>query len=342
VTRVGIIGLGVVGGTAARRLAEVGVAVRGYDRYLPMGSPEDLQDCSLVFVCVPTPREKDGSHDVSEVWEAVRSMERHVQAGTVVVIKSTVPPGTCDRLADAFPRLELASMPEFLVAARPMETFSYPDRLVIGAYTTRAASRIAEVMRRAAPRAAILFLRPIEAELVKLSSNAMLAAKVIMANELAEVCARFGVEWSRVQEGVGLDHRIGPSHLNVTPERGFDGSCLPKDLDGLIAASRAAGYDPPILTQIAEFNRAIRMKAASSKARKAVVRSSAGTETLFELTNGEDGEIDESSTETNHRPGSRPDAALASWDGGDGEPAATLTEQEQAEIEEHLTYLGYI
>ena len=81
-------------------------------------------------------------------------------------------------------------------------------------------------------------LTPTEAELAKLAANAMLAAKVSMANELALVCERFGVEWSNIQSAVGLDRRVGLDHLTVTTDRGFGGGCLPKDLDGLIAASR--------------------------------------------------------------------------------------------------------
>ena len=89
----------------------------------------------------------------------------------------------------------------------------------------------------------------------------MLAVKVSFANELAEVCERFGVEWSRVQPGVGLDRRIGPDHLQVSPERGFGGACLPKDLDGLIAEAATAGYDPALLRAMAEFNARIRREA---------------------------------------------------------------------------------
>ena len=98
-------------------------------------------------------------------------------------------------------------------------------------------------MRLIAPEAPILSLTPIEAELAKLSANAMLAAKIAVANDLALVCGRFDVPWSRVQAAVGLDRRIGLDHLSVSKERGFGGACLPKDLDGLVVASRSAGYE---------------------------------------------------------------------------------------------------
>jgi UDPglucose 6-dehydrogenase len=263
---IGVIGLGVVGGTVAAAFEGVGIRVRRYDRYLPVGSAGDLAGCTVVFLCVPTPSGEDGSHDLSEVWSAVSEVEPCLPDGSVVAVKSTARPGTCEQLAADFPRLEFASVPEFLVATQPVETFTRPDRIVIGARSGEAAALLADLMTRVAPGAPVVILRPTEAELVKLCSNAMLAAKVTLANELAEVCRRFGVGWSRIQGVVGLDRRIGPDHLTVTAQRGFGGACLPKDLDGLIAASGAAGYLPPVLIQLAEFNRQIRDEAKADDA----------------------------------------------------------------------------
>jgi UDPglucose 6-dehydrogenase len=258
---IGVVGLGVVGGTVARTFAEAGVSVRGYDRYLEIGSPQDLADCSVVFLCVPTPSEEGDGHDLTEVWAATREIEPYVHAGTVVATKSTVPPGTSDSLAEAFPGLEFVVAPEFLVATHPVETFTHPDRIVIGARSGEAATMVADLLTRVAPAAPVVVVSPTEAELVKLCANAMLAAKVALANELFEVCRRFGVSWSRIQGVVGLDRRIGADHLTVTSERGFGGACLPKDLDGLIAAAHQAGYAPALLQEFADFNRRIRRDA---------------------------------------------------------------------------------
>jgi UDPglucose 6-dehydrogenase len=258
---VGVVGLGVVGGTVARAFADVGVDVSGYDRYLEIGSPQDLAGCSVVFLCVPTPSNDGDGHDLTEVWSAMREIEPHLQQGTVVATKSTVPPGTSDALAEEFPQLEFVVAPEFLVATLPMETFTQPDRIVIGARSGEAATMVADLLTRVAPTAPVVVVSPTEAELVKLCANAMLAAKVAMANELFEVCRRFGVSWSRIQGVVGLDRRIGPDHLSVTPERGFGGACLPKDLDGLIGSASRAGYVPTLLQELAEFNRRVRRSA---------------------------------------------------------------------------------
>lgn len=255
---IGIVGLGVVGGTIAAALGELGIPTRGYDRYLGIGKLELLGDCWLVFLCVPTPGDEDGTYDLTEVWSALSDLASCARPETLVVIKSTVPPGTNDRLTEAFPELEFAVVPEFLVATRTLETFTRPDRVVIGARSGETAAPLIALMSRIAPGAPAVIVTPLEAELIKLCSNAMLAAKVTMANELSDLCWSFGVSWSRVQALVGLDRRIGPDHLTVTAERGFGGACLPKDLDGLIAASQAVGYDPTVLRKIAEFNRQIR------------------------------------------------------------------------------------
>lgn len=260
---VGVVGLGMVGGTVAQVFRQSGVTVRAYDCYLEIGIPRELRDCAVVFMCVPTPSTPSRGYDLSEIWSAAEELDSVLAPGTIVAVKSTVPPGTNDRLAEAIPRLEFASLPEFLVAARPIETFTHPDRVIVGARSHSTAALLGELMGRAAPEAPVVHLTPIEAELVKLCANAVLSAKVAMANELSDICTRYEVSWPRVKSVVGLDRRIGPDHLTVTEERGFGGTCLPKDLDGLIAIAEAVGSPPTLLREISDFNRRIRGEAIS-------------------------------------------------------------------------------
>jgi UDPglucose 6-dehydrogenase len=258
----GIMGLGTVGGTLRDAFEGAGIATRTYDPYLGVGAVEGLAPSDVVFVCVPTPADGDGGFDLSEVWAAVHDVAPVLRPGAVIAMKSTVTPGTSDRLAAAFPSLRFCSVPEFLVAARPHESLARPDRVIIGASSDEAASLVASFMSAISPTAPIVRMRPVEAELAKLCSNVMLASKVAIANELAMICEGFGVAWPAVQSAVGLDRRIGPDHLGVTAERGFGGGCFPKDLDGLIAAAREAGHTPTVLQEIAAFNRRIRAEAA--------------------------------------------------------------------------------
>ena len=258
VERVGVVGVGMVGGAVSRAFGRAGLAVSDYDSYRGIGTPQHLARCHVVFLCVPTPNSADGGFDLSEVWSAVGELESVLPSRSIVAVKSTVPPGTVDRLAQAFSRMEFASIPEFLVETSPDETFARPDRVVVGTRSPEVATILVELMSRVAPEAPAIVVQPVEAELAKLCSNALLAAKVALANDLSDVCGLFEVSWPRVKAIVGLDRRIGPDHLSVTRERGFGGACLPKDLDGLIAAARFAGHIPPLLDWIAEFNRRIR------------------------------------------------------------------------------------
>ncbi len=263
---VGVVGLGMVGGTVSRAFDKAGTDVRAYDRYLGFGTPKRLGECRVVFLCVPTPNLPDGTLDLTEVWSASQEMAPLLEQGSIVAVKSTVPPGTIDRLAAAIPRIDFASLPEFLVATNPDQTFTHPERVLIGTRSSKVATVLGDLMGTVAPEAPVIVVEPIEAELAKLCSNVLLAAKVAMANQLGDVCDQYGVSWSRIKAVVGLDRRIGPDHLSVTAERGFGGACLPKDLDGLIAAARSAGRAPHLLQAIADFNRRMRADLGSKEA----------------------------------------------------------------------------
>ena len=254
----GIMGAGIVGGTLRDAFDAAGIETRTFDPYLGVGTIADLAQSDVVFVCVPPPADDDGGFDLTEVWAAVGAVAPVLGPDAVIAMKSTVPPGTCDRLAGAFPGLRFCSAPEFLVAARPEESLARQDRVIVGASSDAAGSLVAGYLSVVSPAAPVVRMSPIEAELTKLCSNVMLASKVALANELALVCEGYGASWPAVQAGVGLDRRIGPDHLAVTAERGFGGACFPKDLDGLIAASRQVGHTPTVLMEIAAFNRRIR------------------------------------------------------------------------------------
>ncbi|HSX21331.1 MAG TPA: hypothetical protein VLE97_00995 [Gaiellaceae bacterium] len=264
---VGVVGLGVVGGTLRDAFERREIATVGYDPYLGIGARSDLLACGIVFVCVSTPAPSSGGYDLAEVWAASETIAAHASAGTIVAIRSTVAPGTTDRLQIRFPDLRFASVPEFLVAENPAGSFQHADRIVIGTSQQDVYEALAELLMVVIHTSRVLHVMPVEAELIKVCSGALLAAKVAMANELFEVCTRYGVDWRVVQQGVGMDRRIGPSHLTVTDERGFGGACLPKDLDGLITAARLAGYEPTLLARVAGFNRSIRKAPRRANAR---------------------------------------------------------------------------
>lgn len=277
-TLIGIAGLGVVGGALAEACELAGVSYRGYDPGKGMSDITVLRGCSPIFIQVGTP-ESNGDLDSNAVWGLMKQLiDLPIQDDTILCIKSTVPPGTNDELQEAYPQYRFASVPEFLIQENPLHTFLHPDRVIIGARSELDKRTLQRVLKsiidplEARPLRFIL-MKPIEAELLKLAANTMLAAKVSLANELAGICRAYGVEWSEIQEGVGADHRIGPSHLTVTARSGFGGACFPKDLHGLIAAAYRKGYSPHLLVAIDELNDRVRFQAEShAAAEKAGVR----------------------------------------------------------------------
>ena len=193
-----------------------------------------VQDADAVFIAVGTPsRPSDGRVDLSCVYAVAREIAPTLPDGVVIVIKSTVPVGTCDEverlISERRPQLDfhVASNPEFLRAGAAVHDFKRPDRIIIGGDRC-ACDRVADIYRQFLfDGTPIVFTNRRSAELIKYASNAFLATKIAYINEVAEVCERVGADVQEVAHGMGLDVRIGPRFLNAGP--GFGGSCFPKD-----------------------------------------------------------------------------------------------------------------
>lgn len=207
----------------------------------------------IVFVCVGTPQSAGGDMDTSMVESAVITAGRLMGPNAVLVIKSTVPVGTADRLerqltgtagtkARHWP-VVIVSNPEFLREGSVVEDFFHPDRVVIGA-TSAQAARLLEDLYRPLGAPFVLTDRS-SAEMIKLASNAFLGTKISFINEISRLCELLGGDVQSVALGIGLDRRIGRSFLQTGV--GFGGPCLVKDLSGLLALAAAKHYTPPVL-----------------------------------------------------------------------------------------------
>ena len=220
--------------------------------------PSALADAEVVFVGVGTPPGADGSADLSHVLAAAEQIGRHLRREVVVVIKSTVPVGTAARVADVvaeharFP-FHLCSNPEFLKEGAAVEDFLRPDRVVLGVESDHARSVMAELyapfVRTGKP---ILFMDIASAELTKYAANAVLATRITLMNELANLCERVGANVDHVRRGVGADGRIGPAFLFPGP--GYGGSCFPKDVKALVRTGLAVGAPLRVLAAVDEAN----------------------------------------------------------------------------------------
>ncbi|MBM4345307.1 MAG: UDP-glucose/GDP-mannose dehydrogenase family protein [Deltaproteobacteria bacterium] len=215
-----------------------------------------------VFIAVGTPPQEDGSADLSHVLAVATETARHVQGFTVVVLKSTVPIGTCDKVATILrERAEVrqgvhtivVSNPEFLKEGAALDDFFHPDRVVIGTGSERARAVMAELY---APfvrdRDQLLFMDIRSAELTKYAANAMLATRISFMNEIANLCDDVGANVDEVRRGIGSDARIGAHFLFAGI--GYGGSCFPKDVKALMNTGRDAGHAMEILSAVESVN----------------------------------------------------------------------------------------
>jgi UDPglucose 6-dehydrogenase len=203
----------------------------------------------LVFVAVPTPELASGHvgmQYVNRVVDDVAALFKDRPADApVLVLKSTVPPGTnravTDRLAAlGCPHVAVASNPEFLKEGAALDDFMRPDRVVVGTRSPAVAAVLRELYApyTAADRP-FLDMTPESAEMTKYAANAVLATKISFINEIANLCDATGADVNRVRDGIGHDQRIGFQFL--APGPGYGGSCFPKDVKGLIAVARRLG-----------------------------------------------------------------------------------------------------
>ena len=194
---------------------------------------EAMRGAGMAVICVGTPQASGGGADLSQVRAAVRSAAACAEVGTVLVLKSTVPPGTTASLAALAVNdgraVPLVVCPEFLREGNALHDVRHPARIVVGGTNAAACRRAAALL--AAGDAPVLVTDPTSAELVKYGSNAFLVVKISFINEIARLCDLLGADVDTVADGIGMDPRIGRAFLSAG--LGFGGSCFPKDVSAL-------------------------------------------------------------------------------------------------------------
>ncbi len=229
---------------------------------------EGLYGAEVALLCVGTPPSPSGDPNLTIIAAAASEVARGAVKATYVVVKSTVPPGTCEALelichdsARENVKVAVLSNPEFLREGRSVYDFMNPDRVVVGGEgegLLKVASLYPDEME-------LLTLDRRGAELIKYASNAFLAVKVSFANEVAALCETLGTEAESVLRGVGMDSRIGGDFLN--PSIGWGGSCLPKDTSGMVAISRSLGLKSLVVEGAIEANDTARSRIVERLAR---------------------------------------------------------------------------
>ncbi|MBI5530064.1 MAG: UDP-glucose/GDP-mannose dehydrogenase family protein [Candidatus Doudnabacteria bacterium] len=259
--KIGIMGLGYVGGATCKFLESKKIKVYKYDKYKKIGSVAEVNSSDIVFICVPTPYNKNG-FDLSFVEAAIQVLEN----SKTIVIKSSVVPGTTENLQKKYPKHKFLFNPEFLKEVSAYQDFIHPDRQIVG-YTSKSKTVAVDVLKLLPKSSYSETMPATEAETVKYMANTFLSLKVVFANEFFELCRGLGLNYEEVRLAVGEDKRISPSHLDVAHGgyRGYGGSCFPKDVNAILEFAEKKKVKMPLLKAMREVNRKLLKKSGLSE-----------------------------------------------------------------------------
>jgi UDPglucose 6-dehydrogenase len=222
-----------------------------------------VNHAAALLIAVGTPPSEDGSADLGHVLAVATDIGKVLTKHLLVIVKSTVPVGTCDRVRATIQQeldkrgeetsFNVASNPEFLAEGGAIKDFMQPNRIVCGVENRRSKDLLREMY---APfnrnHEKMLFMDVHSSELTKYSANAMLATKISLMNELANIAERVGADIEHVRQGIGSDPRIGYAFIYAGP--GYGGSCFPKDVRALSHTAREYDYEAKILDAVESVN----------------------------------------------------------------------------------------
>lgn len=222
-----------------------------------MQHAEGFHKTDVIYIAVGTPENEDGSANLTFVEEVALKIAKLITQNTIVVIKSTVPVGTNDRIQELINEhliekvdVEVVANPEFLKEGSAIYDSFHGDRIVIGAKSTHAANIIEEINK---PFGVPVFKTDIRsAEMIKYAANAFLATKISFINEIANICERVNADVEEVARGIGMDERIGNKFLKAGI--GYGGSCFPKDTKALLKIAGYVDYDFELLKSVITVN----------------------------------------------------------------------------------------
>jgi len=256
---IGIIGQGYVG-TAIKLGFEQHYNVLTYDKFdLGKSTHSKISDLveetKVIFVCVPTPMRKDGTCYTGIVEEVIREINESAD-DHIIVIKSTIPPGTTDRINQEYTHSTVIFNPEFLTEQNFLEDFRNQKRIILGG-DRKGTNKLRQIYSKVFPNATIVKTGAKHAEMVKYFTNCFLATKVSFANEMYNVCQQLDLDYDKVVEYAIYDERLGKSHWAVPGpdgDFGYGGHCFPKDLSAIINSFETYG----LLEAVEEVNNQVR------------------------------------------------------------------------------------
>lgn len=219
-----------------------------------------LKESKVIFIAVGTPTSPDSDNaDLSQIYSCAEEISNNLQNDCTIIIKSTVPVGTCDKVEEIISsknsnkNFNVVSNPEFLREGSAINDFENPDRIIVGTTNKKSIDLIKDIYKRQIDKKyPIIFTSRRSSELIKYAGNSMLAMRIIFINEIADLCEKVGADVGDIAHGIGLDKRIGPHFLNAGP--GFGGSCFPKDARALIQSGKEYKAPQNLLKAVVDGN----------------------------------------------------------------------------------------
>lgn len=264
--KIGILGQGYVGKAISEAFSKHFQNLNTYDKYISkyssVNSLEELtRKSEIIFVCLPTPMKNNGECFTGIVEEEIQKINQISSSSDekIVVIKSTVPPGTSSNIGKKNANINVIFNPEFLTEKNYIEDFQNQEKVIIGGDDKN--NKLEKLYKHVFPNIRVLKCSEEEAEMVKYIINTFLAMKVSYANELKILCDKLKINYDTVSEIAQFDKRIGYSHWNVPGpdgKMGFGGSCFPKDINALICIAKQNNIKLDLLTAAWKLNLKVR------------------------------------------------------------------------------------
>jgi nucleotide sugar dehydrogenase len=259
---IGIIGQGFVGGAVYHKFKNFyNVLTFDLDESKCNSNEDELIEKSeVIFVCLPTPMNLDGSCNI-DIVEGVIKKINEKSKDKIVVIKSTIPPGTTNNLNSKYENVIVAFNPEFLTERNAIEDYENQNRIILGGPRT-ATTKLKQVFSKVFPKAEIIKTDSTHAEMVKYLINTFLSVKVSFANEIYQLCNKLNIDYDKVVEYAIHDERLGNSHWSVPGhdgDFGFGGHCFPKDLLAIISLTNELDTLNNVLNATKKTNDAVRV-----------------------------------------------------------------------------------
>ena len=262
--KIGIIGIGFVGGALLKSFTKLNIEPVCYDKYKKEYNKIDMIiKTDIIFLCLPTLLKEDNNYDIEPIKENLLYLSKNNYKG-IIAIKSTITPETIDNFSEIYENLKICHNPEFLTARTAFEDFHNQQHIIIGNglnMNNKDIDKIELFYRKNYPEANISICNSKESESMKLFSNSFYASKVILFNEYYLLCKKNNTDFGKVKELMLKNNWINPMHTNVpglNNELGFGGACFPKDTKALYKYMDDKNSDCDVLGSVIRENTNIR------------------------------------------------------------------------------------